>query len=145
MDMSKTQATYIATLLVIVTVIFTAVEICVWTGVIPPANEAEGFFANLLYGLEKAIENPALWGWIMTVLVGLGGYLENWVRTGEEFDARQFAETFFFYEPVLIGIAQLLPLEYAIVLTFVIDVLRRIALRIKPTPATVPQEPIAAG
>lgn len=119
-----------ATFLIILTAIFLIVEVLLWTGVIPSIE----VLGNLGYGVDQWLENPAFAGLMMTLLVALGGYLENFVRTGEPFNVKKFAETFYLYEPLLILLSQFLPLNYAVVLTFAVDVLRRIAWRIKPPP-----------
>jgi len=134
MSKIKSELPYISTLIVMLTMIFLVAELCIWIGIIVPANDADGYFVNLAYGVEKALENPALWGIIMTLIVGAwSGYMENNTANGEQFDLKQLGETFFYYEPVLIVIAQFLPLKEAAIIVFAIDVLRRIALRIRGT------------
>jgi len=122
---------YIGTLLILLTVIFTVVELLFWFDVIPPTDDLEGFFVNLGYSLDRWFDNPALMGWIATIIVALGGYLENYVMTGEGFQKERFAETFFYYEPLLILFSQAIPTKYALVFLFAIDVARRIATRFK--------------
>jgi len=122
--------TVLAEFLIVLTVGFLIIEALIWTGLIP-SIEALG---NLGYGVDQWLENPAFVGLVMALLVGLGGYLENWVRTGEPFQLEKLAETFYLYEPILIGISQFLPIREATILVFMVDILRRIAYRIKPPP-----------
>lgn len=95
------------------------------------AVDYEGLFANVLNGLETFLDNPIFLGWIVAIIVAVGGWLENYVKTKEKFDPSKWAETFFYYEPALILLTQWFPTEYAVFLAFGIDVARRIAVRLR--------------
>ena len=98
--------------------------------------EYEGLFDNIFNGLDRWFESPVIVGWIATLIVAVGGWIENYTQTGEPFNAKKFAETFFYYEPVLILMSQAFPMPYALFVTFAIDVLRRIASRLRTPPTT---------
>jgi hypothetical protein len=55
-------------------------------------------------------------------------------KTNETFDLRKFAETFYYYEPLMILVGQFIPVSYGIVLLFVIDIFRRVLLKLVPKP-----------
>ena len=125
--MSKQEYNYLAMILVFVTVLFVVVECLIWFNVLDIPQ-----LGNLNNKLDQLFDNPAFVGLLMTFFVGVfSGFMENWSITGEDFDPTKFAETFFYYEPLLILFAQWLPVNYAAIMLFVIDVLRRIAKRLK--------------
>jgi len=69
---------------------------------------------------------------LTTFIVGvLSGFMENWSITTETFNPNKFAETFFYYEPVLTLFTQWLLMKEAVIFIFTIDGLRRIAKRLK--------------
>ena len=125
--MSEEKYSYLALVLAVVTVIFIVAEALIWIGVLDiPA------FGNLNNSLDQLFENPAFVGLLTTSIIGvLSGFMENWSITRETFNPNKFAETFFYYEPLLILLSQWLPMKEAVIFTFAIDVLRRIAKRLK--------------
>lgn len=90
----------------------------------------EGTFENLLYGIDRLLENPVVMSWITSCIVSIGGWLENYTHTKEKFSAEKFAETVFYYLPALTLISQYFPMPLAVFFSFGIDVARRIAKRI---------------
>jgi len=125
--MSKQEYNYLAMILVILTVMFVVVEALIWFDVIDIPQ-----LGNLNNKLDQLFDNPAFVGLITTLFVGVfSGFMENWSITGEAFDPKRFAETFFYYEPLLILFSQWLPVNYAAIMLFIIDILRRIAKRLK--------------
>lgn len=130
----------LAAIIIIITVAFMSLEVLIWTGELKV--EALG---NLSYGLDKLLENPAFVGLLATLIVGAGsGFMQNVFKKNDTFDLKKFAETFFYYVPLLILIGQFLPVNYSAVLLFVIDAFSRVLLKLVPT-ATVPAVPTAAA
>ena len=110
----------------VIAVAFVLVGLFVGLGVIPPVNEAEGLLTNLLKGGELWYENPMLIGVIVGSIVNIFGYVENLSRDrGVEYDFGRLAETWLFYEPMLILASQALPMGEAVIVAVVIDVMRR--------------------
>ena len=110
----------------VITVAFVLVGVFVGMGVVPPVNETEGLLTNLLKGGELWYENPMLIGLIVGLIVNIFGYVENLSRDrGIDYDFGRLAETWAFYEPVLILASQALPMGEAVIVAVVIDVLRR--------------------
>jgi len=110
----------------VVAVAFVLVGVFVGMGVVPPVNETEGLLTNLLKGGELWYENPMLIGLIVGLIVNIFGYVENLSRDrGIDYDFGRLAETWAFYEPVLILVSQALPMGEAVIVAVVIDVVRR--------------------
>ena len=110
----------------VITVAFVLVGLVVGTGVVPPVNETEGLLTNLLKGGELWYENPMLIGLIVGLIVNIFGYVENLARDrGIDYDFGRLAETWTFYEPMLILVSQALPMGETVLVAVVIDVLRR--------------------
>ena len=110
----------------VIAVAFVLVGLFVGLGVIPPLNEADGLLTNLLKGGELWYENPMLVGVIVGLIVNIFGYVENLSRDhGIEYDFGRLAETWLFYEPMLILASQALPMGEAVIVAVVIDVMRR--------------------
>ncbi|TET20556.1 hypothetical protein E3J74_02330 [Candidatus Bathyarchaeota archaeon] len=110
----------------VIAVAFVLVGLFVGLGVIPPVNEGEGLLTNLLKGGELWYENPMLIGVIVGLIVNIFGYVENLSRDrGIEYDFGRLAETWLFYEPMLILASQALPMGEAVIVAVVIDVVRR--------------------
>ena len=110
----------------VITVAFVLVGVFVGTGVVPPVNESEGLLTNLLKGGDLWFENPMLIGLIVGLIVNIFGYVENLSRDrGIDYDFGRLAETWTFYEPMLILVSQALPMGEAVIVAVVIDVLRR--------------------
>jgi len=110
----------------VIALAFVLVGLFVGLGVIPPVNEAEGLLTNLLKGGELWYENPMLVGVIVGLIVNIFGYVENLSRDrGIEYDFGRLAETWLFYEPMLILASQALPMGEAVIVAVVIDVVRR--------------------
>ena len=110
----------------VITVAFVLVGLVVGTGIVPPVNEAEGLLMNLLKGGELWYENPLLIGLIVGLIVNIFGYVENLARDrGIDYDFGRLAETWAFYEPMLILVSQALPMGEAVFVAVVVDVLRR--------------------
>ena len=127
--MSEKEPRYLAVVLAGLTVVFLVAEALIWFNVISIPE-----LGNLGYGLDQLLDNPAFVGLLATVFVGVfGGYMENWSISGEAFAPGKFAETFYYYEPLLILLSQWLPMREAVAFTFALDVLRRIALRLRAT------------
>lgn len=106
-------------------------EVAVWTG-----NLQIEALGNLSYGLDKLLENPAFVGLLATLIVGAAsGFMQNVFKKNDTFDLKKFAETFFYYVPLMILIGQFLPVNYGAVLLFVIDAFRRVLLKLVPTAA----------
>lgn len=95
----------------------------------------DGYFANILYGFDMLLDNPVIVGWIASIIVSTGGWLENYTQTGEPYDQSKFAETFIYYESILVLMSQAFPMPYAVFIVFGIDVARRIANRLRPKSA----------
>ena len=110
----------------VIAVAFALAGLFVGIGVIPPVNEPEGLLANLLKGGELWYENPMLIGVIVGLIVNVFGYVENLSRDrGIDYDFGRLAETWMFYEPMLILASQALSMEQAVIVAVVIDVVRR--------------------
>ena len=110
----------------VIAVAFVLVGLFVGLGLIPPINEGEGLLTNLLKGGELWYENPMLIGVIVGLIVNIFGYVENLSRDrGIEYDFGRLAETWLFYEPMLILASQALPMGEAVIVAVVIDVMRR--------------------
>lgn len=125
--MSQKEHRYLALTLAILTVVFVICEILIWFNVVSLPQ-----LGNLGYGLDQLFDNPAFVGLVTTVFVGVfSGYMENWSISGEGFDWNKFSETFYYYEPLLILLSQWLPMREAVAFTFALDVLRRIAKRLR--------------
>lgn len=125
-------------LMLIIIAAVVVIGVSVYTYVIGAVPfEYDGLFSNLLNGMDQWLDSPVVVAALATIIVSTAGWLENWTQTGEAFEAKHFAQTFFLYEGVMILFSQALPIEYALVASFVIDVLRRIALRMRPQPPTV--------
>jgi len=120
----------LALIIITVAVIFLVVEALIWTNQIK--IEALG---NLSKGADKILDNPAFVGLLATVIVGaVSGFMQKAFKKNETFDLKSFGETFFYYEPLMILVAQFIPVHYSVVLLFVIDVLRRVVLKLVPKP-----------
>jgi hypothetical protein len=118
----------LALLIIAITVVFLVFEALIWTGQVK--IEALG---NLGYGLDKLLENPAFVGLLATVIVGTAsGFMQNVLKKNDTFDLKKMGETFYYYEPLLILVAQFVPLQYSLVLLFVIDAFRRVLLKLVP-------------
>lgn len=121
----------LATVIIIITISFMILEVAVWTG-----NLQIEALGNLSYGLDKLLENPAFVGLLATLIVGAAsGFMQNVFKKNDTFDLKKFAETFFYYVPLMILIGQFLPVNYGAVLLFVIDAFRRVLLKLVPTAA----------
>lgn len=110
-------------------VIFVAAQVLIVAGVFN-ANDADGLFANVLYGADKILENPVIIAFIAGLLVNFFGFLENYVKTGETYDAHRLLETWMLYEPLLILLSQAMTPQLAMVFTLAIDMTRRILTRL---------------
>jgi len=116
----------LAIIIITITVVFLVVEALIWTGYV--RVEALG---NLGYGVDKLLENPAFVGLLTASIVGAAsGFMQNVFQKNDTFDLKKFAETFYYYEPLLILVAQFIPIKYGVVLLFVIDIFRRVLLKI---------------
>ena len=123
--MKKINST-LAVIITAITVVFLVVEALIWTGYV--RVEALG---NLGYGVDKLLENPAFVGLLTASIVGAAsGFMQNVFQKNDTFDLKKFAETFYYYEPLLILVAQFIPIKYGVVLLFVIDIFRRVLLKI---------------
>ena len=115
-------------LILAVTIIFMVLEALIWTGQVRLDQ-----LGNLGYGLDKLLENPAFVGLLTASIVGAAsGFMQNVFQKNDTFDLKKFAETFYYYEPLLILVAQFIPIKYGVVLLFVIDILRRVLLKLVP-------------
>lgn len=113
-------------LAIAVALAFMVVGLFMGLGVIPPVNESEGLLTNLLRGGPLWQENPALIGVIVGVIVNFFGYMENLARNRMlQYDFGKLAETWAFYEPMLILTSQALSMEKSVIVAVVIDVMRR--------------------
>lgn len=118
----------LAFVIIIVTIAFVVVEVLIWTGAVQTSA-----LGNLGYGVDKVLENPAFVGFLSTLIVGTAsGFMQKVFKTNETFDVRKFAETFYYYEPLMILVGQFIPVSYSIVLLFVIDIFRRVLLKLVP-------------
>jgi hypothetical protein len=130
--MSEKEYRYFALILAILSLVFVVCEALIWFNVISLPQ-----LGNLGYNLDQLFDNPAFVGLVATVFVGIfSGYMENWSISGEAFDVNKFAETFYYYEPLLILFSQWLPMREAVLFTFALDIVRRIALRLRASAAT---------
>jgi len=128
--MSQKEYSYLALTLAILTAVFMVCELLIWFNVVSLPQ-----LGNLGYSLDQLFDNPAFVGLLATVFVGVfSGYMENWSISGEGFNLKKFAETFYYYEPLLILFSQWFPMREALVFTFALDVLRRIAKRLRASP-----------
>mgnify|MGYP001106199431 CR=1 FL=1 len=128
--MSQKEYSYLALTLAILTAVFMVCELLIWFNVVSLPQ-----LGNLGYSLDQLFDNPAFVGLLATVFVGVfSGYMENWSISGEGFNLNKFAETFYYYEPLLILFSQWFPMREALVFTFALDVLRRIAKRLRASP-----------
>ena len=110
-----------ALLILAVTAVFMAVEGLIWGGVIQVSA-----LGNLGNGLDKLLENPAFVGVLATLIDGtLSGFMQNVLTKNETFSFQKFGETFYYYEPLMILVAQFIPVSYGVVLLFVVQVFRR--------------------
>lgn len=113
---------YLALLILVITVPFLLVEALIWAGTLSiPA------LGNLANGgtIAALFENPAFVGLIAVMLDGvLSGFMRNALQSKEKFDFKQFGETFFYYEPLLILVSQFFPIKYSFVLVFVVRVVK---------------------
>jgi hypothetical protein len=110
-----------ALLILAVTAVFMAVEGLIWGGVIQVSA-----LGNLGNGLDNLLENPAFVGVLATLIDGtLSGFMQNVLNKNDTFSFQKFGETFFYYEPLMILVAQFIPISYGVVLLFVVQVFRR--------------------
>lgn len=128
--MTENERRGVAYVVAFLVAVFVIVELLIAIGFIAPNNDADGIFANLQYGADKAFENPVLVAALITIVINAFGFLEDYVVTKEGYEAKEFLETFAAYEGFIIVLAQCLPIEYAIGLAVVIDVVRRLRTRI---------------
>jgi len=112
--------TFLATVFVVISLLYAV-------GILTPNNEAEGFLVNLQYGVERCFENPTVIALLVSAFINVFGFLENTVLKPQDYIINKFVETFTIYEPLLIVFTQALPLQWALPLAVVIDVVRRIA------------------
>jgi hypothetical protein len=118
----------LAVLIMLVSIVFIVVEVFVWTGQL--RIDALG---NLGYGLDKLLDNPAFVGLIETLIVGTcSGFMQNVFKKNDTFSLQKFGETFYYYMPLLIMVGQFLPVKFGAVILFVIDVFRRVFLKLAP-------------
>jgi len=110
-----------ALLILAVTAVFMVFEGLIWGGVIQVSA-----LGNLGNGLDKLLENPAFVGVLATLIDGtLSGFMQNVLNKNETFSLQKFGETFYYYEPLMILVAQFIPVSYGVVLLFVVQVFRR--------------------
>ena len=125
--MSQKEYRYLALTLAILSVVFLVCEVLIWFNVLSLPQ-----LGNLGYGLDQLFDNPAFVGLVTALFIGVfSGYMENWSISGEAFSLKKFAETFYYYEPLLILFSQWLPMREAVTFTFALDILRRIAKRLR--------------
>lgn len=84
----------------------------------------------LLEALEALKENPAAYrlvlGLIVAIIINVFGYLANKSRDKTTaYDPGKFAETLLTYEPLILLLAEAMPVEWAIVGAIIVDVWRR--------------------
>lgn len=111
---------YLATLILLVTVPFVTIEVLVWTGQVTIPQ-----LGNLNTGgnLELLLSNPAFVGIVATLLDGVfSGFMRNTIYTKEKFSPKAFAETFYYYEPMFILVSQFLPIQTSFILVFAVRV-----------------------
>ena len=122
----KTINSNLALIIIIVAICFLGLEVLIWTNIVQ--LEALG---NLGNGANKILENPAFVGLLATVIVGAAsGFMQKVFKQNDTFDLKKFGETFFYYEPMMILVAQFIPVHYSAVLLFVIDIFRRVILKV---------------
>jgi hypothetical protein len=127
----KINSTF-ALLIITVTAVFLVVEALIWGGVIQVSA-----LGNLGNGLDKLLENPAFVGLLATLVDGtLSGFMQNVLKKNDTYSVQKFGETFFYYEPLMILVAQFIPISYGVVLLFVIQVFRRTIAKIVPAKTT---------
>lgn len=124
--MSETSKKTLGYIIAFLAAIFVVAELLIAAGVITPNNEAEGFLANFNYGAERAFENPTLVALLITLFMNIWGFIENTAVNPQSYYVTKFIETFALYEPLLLALTQALPMQYALALAIVIDVLRRL-------------------
>ena len=130
MEQKKFDST-LGLLILAVTVIFMVLEALIWTGQVRLDQ-----LGNLGYGLDKLLENPAFVGLLTTLIVGTGsGFMQNVLNKNDTFSLQKFGETFYYYEPLLILIGQFIPVSYGVVFLLVIDVFKRVFLKLTPATA----------
>jgi hypothetical protein len=118
----------LAVLIIAITVVFLIFQGLIWTGQLQIK-----VLGNLSYGLDKLLENPAFVGVLATIIVGTAsGFMQNVFKKNDTFDLMKFAETFYYYEPLLILVGQFIPVNYGVVLLFVVDIFRRVLLKLVP-------------
>ena len=118
-------------LILAVTIIFMVLEALIWTGQVRLDQ-----LGNLGYGLDKLLENPAFVGLLTTLIVGTGsGFMQNVLKKNDTFSLQKFGETFYYYEPLLILIGQFIPVSYGVVFLLVVDVFKRVFLKLTPATA----------
>jgi hypothetical protein len=114
--------------IIFVSVVFIVVEASIWTGAISIQQ-----LGNLNNGLDKLLDNPAFVGLLVSVFVGVAsGFMQNVLKENETFSIVKFGETFYYYEPLMILVAQFIPVKYGVVLLFAVDVVRRVVLKLVP-------------
>ena len=81
---------------------------------------------------EELLLNPIFIAFIVALIVDIGGYLENKVRTAKVgFDSGMLAETIIKYEVFIPLLSFAFPLEQAVVGAFIIDVATRVITKLK--------------
>lgn len=121
-----------ALLILAVTAVFLAFEGLIWGGVIQVSA-----LGNLGNGLDKLLENPAFVGLLATLIDGtLSGFMQNVLKKNDTYSLQKFGETFYYYEPLMILVAQFIPISYGVVLLFVVQVFRRAIVKLVPVKAT---------
>ena len=120
---SKEQFSYIAFTVAIIMCIFMVVEALIWTGMLSLPQ-----LGNLNNAADKLFANPAFAGLLATIIIGaISGFMENYATGKQAFNPALFAETFFFYEPMLILFGQFMPVAHSVIFLFAIDIIRRVA------------------
>jgi len=113
----------IKSIILFVTVAFTAFEVLVAAGLVNIQNNP--YLPPNLQTQEHWYLNPIWWVIGVTVIVNFAGYIENVVINNQPYDYNKFVETFFKYLPMLLLFTQFLPNQEAAVLAFVLDYLKR--------------------
>jgi hypothetical protein len=114
--------------IIFVSVVFIVTQVPIWTGAISIDQ-----LGNLNNGLDKLLDNPAFVGLLVSIFVGVAsGFMQNVLKKNETFSIIKFGETFYYYEPLMILIAQFIPVKYGVVLLFAIDVVKRVVLKLVP-------------
>ena len=126
----KTVNSNLALIILVIAAVFLGLEVLIWTNMIQ--LEALG---NLGNGANKILENPAFVGLLATVIVGAAsGFMQKVFKINDTFSLSKFGETFFYYEPLMILVAQFIPVRYSVVLLFVIDIFRKVILKLVAKP-----------